>query len=67
MVNLSFLFEFQQIMLILIKQWGRPLPSLSKGRGTAAAVDEYALYFFKQFDKSPFGTLNISTFSISLL
>ena len=32
----------------------RSLPSLREGRGTAAAVDEYALYFFKQFDKSPF-------------
>ena len=34
-------------MLILIKQWGRPLPSLSKGRGTAAAVDEYAFLNFQ--------------------
>ena len=33
----------------------RSLPSLREGRGTAAAVDEYALCFFKQFDKSPFG------------
>ena len=32
----------------------RSLPSLREGRGTAAAVDEYALYFFKQFDKHPF-------------
>ena len=36
----------------------RSLPSLSKGRGNAAAVDEYALCFFKQLDKSPFTELN---------